>query len=308
MLHRHLALTGIALGALTLACMSPNGDPGREFQSGTGTYPTHQSSGYAGARSSGDAGLGQAGSAGGAGLAGSHGTGGATGADAGTSDGGTSDGSGARPAACVVGASATFSLAWSIEDATGADSSCDGVGGKTVDIDVVNAMTGAEALTTIPCAALAATTCAMPAGKYTISFELRDAAGNVLSDVFAPILFLFDGQNTAVTSLPLQVGGDLTQGRGFAATWAIDKYGTGAIESCAQAGAASVRLTAGQTSFDLPCGDGKGRTTAVAPGTYPVIFDLLDGAKATLSETKMMNISIAAGQLVYLGDVLFDVN
>ncbi|HVU50858.1 MAG TPA: hypothetical protein VHL80_09235 [Polyangia bacterium] len=308
-------MTGIALCSLSLACMDQSGgDPGRDFQNGTGSYPVGGGTGYGGRRGTGYAGA-NGGSAGAYGAAGSIGADG--GAGAGATDGGgagasSSDGGGdaksSVPAACVVGASATFSLAWSLEDSTGADSSCDGVGGKTVDVDVVNAATGAEALATIPCAALAATTCAMPAGKYSISMKLRDAAGNVLSEVVAPLMFLVDGQNTAVTSLPLQVGGDTTKGRGFAATWSIDQVTTHAIESCAQAGAASVRLSVGATTFDLPCDDGKGRTTAVAPGTYVLKLDLIDAAMATLSETQTMNVSIAAGQLVFLGDVPFDVN
>ena len=329
---RWLAWTALALGALgPLACTNgQNGDPGRAFSSGTGTYPTYTGTGHAGASAYG--GASGTGTAGGTGAAGSTqiGTAGAPGASAGgagasdggvvTNDGGTvdapssdagtsADAKGARPAACVVGATATFGLAWSIEDATGADSTCDGVGGKTVDVDVVNATTGAEALTTIPCAALAATTCAMPAGTYSISMKLRDANGNLLSEVFAPLMFLVDGQATSVTSLPLQVGGaDAAQGRGFALTWSIDKASTGAIETCAQAGATSVRLTAGATKFDLPCANGKGRTTALAPGSYPVTLDLLDASGATLSETQTMTVAIAAGQLVFLGDVPFDVN
>jgi hypothetical protein len=285
-----------------LACASPNGDPGRDFHSGTGSYPTN-GSGRGGSQGTGYAGSGATGIAGGSGVAGSSGGAGTSGADAGTSDGG-----GAPAAACAANATATFSLAWSIEDATGADSTCDAVGGKTVDVDVVNATTGAESLATIPCASLAATTCAMPAGTYTISMKLRDAGGNVLSEIFAPLMFLVDGQNTAVTSLPLQVGGDQTKGRGFAVTWSIDKLATGAIESCAQASAVSVRLSVGQSTFDLACGDGKGRTTAIAPGTYPIKMDLIDAAMTTLSETQTMNVAIAAGQLVYLGDVPFDVN
>jgi hypothetical protein len=319
MLHRGLALTGIALCSLSLACTDQgSGDPGRDFQNGTGSYPSSGGTGYGGRRGTGYGG--DAGGAAASGVAGSYGSAGATvsdgaagatasdgGADAPAADGG-SDAKGSARAACVSGATATFSLAWSLEDATGADSTCDGVGGKTVDVDVVDNATGAESLATIPCGALVATTCAMPAGTYSISMKLRDAAGNVLSEVFAPLLFLVDGQNTAVTSLPLQVGGDATKGRGFAATWSIDKVGTGAIESCAQAGATSVRLSVGQTTFDLPCGSGKGRTTAVAPGTYVIKLDLIDSSMAPLSETQTMNISIAAGQLVFLGDVPFDVN
>jgi hypothetical protein len=339
MLHRRLAWVSLIAVVPFAACLNDqNGDPGRNFSTGTGSYPTDVSGyggsngGAAGDRTSGTAGTGTAaGTGGGAGTgtAGAAGTGtagategtaGAAGAsDGGTSDGATSEGGsnaghaggdagGTRPAACVVGATATFALAWSLEDATGAVSTCDGVGGKTVDIDVINAATGAEALATIPCGALAATTCAMPAGTYSIAMLLKDSAGNVISSVLAPLMFLVDGHETGVTSLPFQVGGDPTKGRGFAATWSIDKVSTGAIETCAQAGAASVRLTAGSTKFDLPCANGKGLTTALTPGSYPISLDLIDGTGASLSETQTMNVAIAAGQLVYIGDVPFDVN
>jgi len=328
MLRRGLPLSAIALCTLSLACMDQSsGDPGRDFQNGTGTYPTANGTGYAGRRgtsyagSSGSAGgtAGASGAAGstvadggaGAGSSGSSDSGGATDGGAAGSASGDAGGGGAKgtpPAACVVGATATFSLAWSLEDATGADSTCDGVAGKTVDIDLVNVSTGAESLTTIPCAALGATTCAAPAGQYHISMKLRDAGGNVLSEIVAWLEFLVDGQNTAVTSLPFQVGGDTTKGRGFAATWSIDQATTHAIESCTQANATSVRLTAGMSTFDLPCANGKGRTTAVDPGNYSVNLELIDSAMSPLSVTQTMSISIAANQLVFIGDVPFDVN
>jgi hypothetical protein len=149
----------------------------------------------------------------------------------------------------------------------------------------------------------------MPPGAYSISMKLRDGTGVAVAEVFAPTLFLIAGQNTPVASLPLQVGGgDAAKGRGFALTWSIDKKSTGAIQSCAQAGAATVRLLAGTTTFDLTCADGKGRTTAIAAGSYPVTLDLLDASGAKLSETQTMNIAVGAGQLVFLGDVPFDIN
>jgi hypothetical protein len=182
------------------------------------------------------------------------------------------------------------------------------VGGATVDIDVIDLTTGAETSATFPCAAMAATTCAMPGGSYSISMKLRDQNGGLLSDVFAPLLFLVDGKNTPVASLPLQVGGDTTKGRGFALTWSIEKQSTQAIESCAEASAATVELRAGTMKFDLPCGASKGRTTAIAPGSYAITLDLLDAKAGKLSETQTMTIAIGAGQLVFLGDVPFDVN
>jgi hypothetical protein len=212
----------------------------------------------------------------------------------------------ATSTACPAGGNAAFALAWTLEDGTGAAKSCDDVGGKTVEVQVVNAATCATSTTVVACAALAATTCALPAGTYALSMKLRDAAGNVLSEIYAPTLFLDAGETSTVASLPLQVGGDETKGRGFALTWSLERAGTTTAETCAQAGAASVRLIAGTTMFDLPCADGEGLTTAIAPGTYPISLHLVDASGADLSVTQTMNISIAAGQLVFLGDVPFD--
>ena len=296
--RRWLTLVGIALLAPVGGCTTdgPSGDPGAAF-SGHGSYPTHGGSGYAGT----------SGRAGGNGHAG--GSGGEL-VDASTTptDAGASGDADASSSACVAGATSTFSLAWSLEDATGAVSTCDGVGGKTVEVDVVNLTTGAEARATTSCAALALTTCGMSAGKYSLSLALRDATGAVLSEAFAPTLFLVAGQDTGVASLPLQVGGDATKGRGFALTWSIDKVDTHAIVSCAQAGATTVRIHAGATPFDLTCTDGKGRTTVIAPGTYQVSLELLDGTGATLSATQTMSVAIGAARLVFLGDVPFDVD
>ncbi|HEY2731176.1 MAG TPA: hypothetical protein VGK52_14640 [Polyangia bacterium] len=297
----------MAVGALALAasgfvgCLDAgqSGNPARGFSSGSGNrYPSSSYPAGTTTGSSRDAGADDITREGGA-------------ADGQATDAGTSSDvdAGSMGTACAASGTATLSLAWSLEDATGATSTCDGVGGKTVDIDVVNLATNAEATSTVPCAALAATTCALPAGSHSVSMKLRDAAGVVLAEIVAPQLIVVSGQAATVPSLPLQVGGaDAAKGRGFALTWSIDKKSTGAIESCTQAGAATIRLLAGATAFDLTCGDGKGRTTAIAPGTYAVTLDLLDAAGAKLSETQTMSLAIGAGQLLFLGDVPFDVD
>jgi hypothetical protein len=294
------ALFLVASGVVGCLDAGQNGNPAPAFSSGSGyrypssSYPTGTTPG-----SSRDAGA--------DGVAGDGGVADVQATDAGTSSSDVDAGS--NGTACAASGTATLSLAWSLEDATGAASTCDGVGGKTVDVDVVNLTTGAEAMSTVPCAALAATTCALSAGSHSVSMKLRDAGGAILAEIVAPQLIVVSGQASTVPSLPLQVGGaDAANGRGFALTWSIDKQSTGAIESCAQAGAATVRLLAGATIFDLTCGDDKGRTTAIAPGTYQVTLDLLDAAGAKLSETQTMSIAIGAGQLVFLGDVPFDVN
>jgi hypothetical protein len=197
-------------------------------------------------------------------------------------------------------------MAWTIEDGAGAPSTCNAVAAKTVDISIVSLKTGGESQATVPCAALSATSCALPAGAYAVSLKLR-ADTDVLAEIVAPQLFAVDGQATPIASLPFRVGGpEAAMGRGIAATWTIaDDSDT--VQTCADAGAAKVRLAVGTKTFDFPCADGKGRTTVLAPGSYPVSLRLIDGQNKDLSVTQTMNLAVGAGQLIFLGDVWFEV-
>jgi hypothetical protein len=202
----------------------------------------------------------------------------------------------------------TFAFAWSLEDGAGAASTCAGVAGDSVDIALTNLTTQEPLTGTFACTELGAKTDPLPAGRYALSMKLRDAKGEVLAEILAPELFLIAKQETPVGSLPFQVGGDgAAMGRGVAATWSIAQADTGATQTCAQAGAATVRLTVGPKTFDLPCADGKGRTTTIAPGSYSISLRLLDAKGGDLSVTQTMTLSVGAGQLLYLGNVPFDV-
>jgi hypothetical protein len=291
-----LVIVSVLLLAPAGACLvsGGDGDPGSSFLAGSAAGP---GSGTAGTRStlpprSGSAGAGAAGTTGAAGT-GAAGTGAA--------------GSGTKPAACTAGATATFELAWTLEDAAAAATTCAAVGAQTVDVNVVNASNGAVAASTVPCSAMMATTCAMPAGKYAVTLTLKSASGATLSEVVAPTLFLEAGQVARPGPIPFQTGGGGTTGRGFALTWRIADADTAAAVTCDAATAKTVRLVAGTKTFDLPCAPGKGRTTAIAPGDYPVTLSLLDAQGDPLSVTGSMTLHVGAGQLIFLGDVIFDV-
>jgi hypothetical protein len=300
-----LLIAGVAAPVAGCLVSGNSGDPGAGFLAGTaGATGT----GYAGAYGTGYAGAPPPRSDGGTARS-DGGTprsdGGTTRSDGGAAGSGATDGGGA--AACSVKATATFEFTWTLEDASGAATTCAAAGGQTVDITVVRSSTKARADFTVPCSAPKATTCAMPADDYSVTFTLRNAGGTGLSEIVAPLLILEDGQVTDPGALPFQVGGGGTTGRGFAATWTIDDANSGELLNCAQAGATTVRLVAGAKTFDLPCAPGKGRTTAVAPGDYPVMLRLLDAQGDDLSVTQTMTLHVGAGQLVFLGDVLFDV-
>jgi hypothetical protein len=238
--------------------------------------------------------------------------------DAGTSDATSPDGP-SKPAACTTGATAAFSLAWTVSGATGADggaaggdggaATCDSVGGKTVDVDIVNLVTGAESSMTVSCDKLALTTCPLPRGSYAITLSLHDAAGATVSEIIAPELVVENGQTVALGPQPFEVGGlAATMGRGFALTWSIENATSGAARTCAQAGAATVLVDAGGKTFGLPCAPGAGRTPALTAGEYAVKLSLLDTLGAPLSVTGSMILRMKNGQLIFLGSAVFDVN
>jgi hypothetical protein len=155
---------------------------------------------------------------------------------------------------------------------------------------------------------MAAATCALPAGPYSVSMKLLADGGTTLSEITGPELYVIDGQATPIASLPFRVGGaDAAMARGIAATWSLWNADTKAAETCADATADKLRLKVGTKIFDFPCADGKGRTTPLTPGDYPVRLSLIDAQMGELSFTQTMTIHVGAGQLVFLGDVPFDV-
>jgi hypothetical protein len=220
-------------------------------------------------------------------------------------DGAATGGDGAAEA-CAAGATGMFAVGWTLGGADGGVATCAGVGGKTVAVDVLNLVTGASSTKTVACDALSATTCGLPRGSYQVTLGLRDAAGATLSEIVAPELVVENGQTVQVPALPFEVGA--TMGRGFALSWTLDRAATGAALTCAQAAAEKVRLEAGAKTFDLPCAPGSGRTPALAPGEYPVKLSLLGAQDAPLSVTGTMLIQVKAGQLLFLGAAVFDVN
>jgi hypothetical protein len=91
-------------------------------------------------------------------------------------------------------------------------------------------------------------------------------------------------------------------------TWTLEQAGTTIAETCPRAGVATIRLIANAMNVDFKCGDGAGRTPALAAGTYAVSLHALDATGAAVSDTSTMNVTIAAGQIVSLGNAVFDVD
>jgi hypothetical protein len=91
-------------------------------------------------------------------------------------------------------------------------------------------------------------------------------------------------------------------------SWSLERAGTTIAETCAQGGVATIRLVANAMNVDFSCGNGAGRTPALAAGTYAVSLHALDATGLSISDTPTMNVTVVAGQITALGDAVFDVD
>jgi hypothetical protein len=242
------------------------------------------------------------------GAAGSYGGSGGSGGYAGY--GGAGGGGAYQPVVvCAGGASDTsnFHVAWTIDDASGAPSSCDGVAALEMDLDVLNLGSNVEYHGVFACSDMAASSCAVPAGAYSFAMRLRDGKSNIISELVPPdTVTVTAGQTTDLGSIPFSASMGLTgPGQGVGLTWTVVRQG--ATITCDQASAATLEIDIGDQKFPFPCSDGTATSPPVAPGTYQVTLRLLDAQGNPLSVTQTMAVAIPAGKLVPLGAVPFEV-
>jgi len=270
------SVSALALAIAASGCLiaDQHGHPGDRFRNGGG-------GGYAGN------------GAGGAGA--TYGTGGAGG------------GTPSSVVTCTGGTTSNFHVAWTIQDASGNPSSCDGVAGAEMDLDVVNLDTNVQYHGVYACSDMQASSCSVPPGSYSVTMRLRDGKSNVISLTPPDTFTVTAGQTTDLGSIPFSASQGLTgPGQGLGLSWTISRQG--ASITCDQAGAATLEIDVGDQKFPFTCSDGSATSPPVAPGTYPVTLRLLDAQGTALSVTQTMPVAIPAGKLVALGSVPFEVN
>jgi len=112
-------------------------------------------------------------------------------------------GNGGVNASCPGGSTSNFHVAWTIQDASGAPSSCDKVDATEMDLDLLNLDTHTDYHAVFACSAMAGATCALPPGSYSVAMRLRDANGTVLSELLAPTpISITAGQTTDLGVIP----------------------------------------------------------------------------------------------------------
>ena len=248
----------------------------------------------------------------GSGAGGSGGYGGGSGGVGGSGGAGGAGGTGATggsTGSCTRDINSDFQVAWTIEDPSGAPSSCAAAGAATMDLDALNLGSNASFHSSFACGQGAGSTCALPPGQYSFAMRLRDVQGTqLLEAVFPEILSITSGRTNDLGIVPFEVvepGG--TQIDYIAFSWTLQQFSTGAALDCASAGAATVELDVGQQKFSFPCSAGQGVSAPLAPGTYPVSMQVLDAQQNQLSVTNTANVTISPDWAVEIGNVVFGI-
>jgi hypothetical protein len=189
----------------------------------------------------------------------------------------------------------------------GADSTCAAAGATTVVIAATPA-SGPVVTGTFPCADQSATTDSLPAGRYTVDVQLRDAGGHTLAD--DPVGRVDVGAGTTDLghlgfALPASGPGAV------AASWQITLDGSAA--TCADLGATTFEIEIDPDGGGAPivdtagCSAGSLTVSAVGAGGYGVKARLRDKNGDPLAHVTVAGVTVPSGGTKDLGTQVFDV-
>jgi hypothetical protein len=196
-----------------------------------------------------------------------------------------------------------FGLSWDLQLlGTNQLIGCDAAGTPTVNLDTVGSG-GVSSHDSFPCSAMSGVGRVLPRGTYQVAVSLQNTAGQVVSGTQAP----FDLTHGGVNWLP-NLTFDI---QSFSLSWSI--FSGGRPVMCDQVGARSVRFTAmfmdgTPMSYLFPCSDRTDDTTAIEPGSYTLLVELLDAASNPLAAPLMMSVVVNAQTRAVLEPVIFTVN
>jgi hypothetical protein len=229
------------------------------------------------------------------GQGGPYGTGGSSGGMGGV---------GGAPSVCAATDTTSFKVTWSLIDLNQDPTTCAAAGAVTMDLDVLNVASNVTTHNSFSCSAMQGIGSPLAAGDYSIALRLRDATGALESEALGPRRYsITQGCLTDLGNVPMQVSQSITF------TWSLEKLATGAALTCTQANASTLQLTVDGMTAVFPCSDGEATTPPLAPGGHAVSISVLDPQGAVLSTTgSPTTVTITAGKLTDLGNVIFDLN
>jgi len=210
---------------------------------------------------------------------------------------------GGTTSVCTATSTTSFTLTWSLVDLNQDATTCAAAGATTLDLDVLNLGNNVTTHDSFPCAAMQGTGSPLGAGDYSVALRLRDATGALESEAIAPHPYAIrQGCLTDLGAVPMQVSQSITF------SWTLDKQATHATLSCAQANVSTLELTVDGMKIDWPCSDGSATSPVLTPGDHTASIVALDPQGTILSDTGAATVTITAGKVTDLGDVVFDLN
>ncbi len=220
-------------------------------------------------------------------------------------------GLGTSSAGCIVDTAddSAFSFDWSVSFVGESATTCQDVGGHTVELESTNLTTGAMFLDTFVCSSRNGVSRVLPVADYSVVARLKDTAGKIISET-APIGERID--RFGLTDL----GTVLFEIQTFTLDWAIERGPAAApvLITCQQAAATTVQLETQLAGFpaqryDFDCNSpGGGRTTPISLGTYLITVRLLGAQGNVLSATDPMAFTVTGAAPADLGTVILAVN
>jgi hypothetical protein len=211
---------------------------------------------------------------------------------------------------CHMSASGDLHASWSVTQGTAA-SSCEAVGGDTVEIVASNAHGTRVYQEFFDCIDLDAILFDMRPGTYDVTVTLFDAGGVAMGEHTVPVKVRSDEVVEAGNfEFNFPAAEPAGEGR-FAASWVVTVNGQDA--TCEDVGATIVEIVsegpqgAAQQYIDRYDCTAMGATTDPLPtGTYVVSVRLLDEAGTTLNRVPVGGtLPLAVGQTVNIGDFEF---
>ena len=156
-----------------------------------------------------------------------------------------------------------------------------------------------------PCSALGGSTPTLTGGvSHTVSAQLLDSAGNVLSSVDPTTVGLGCGETDSLPPIDFAIA--TCDASPISANWTLTANGV--TVSCAQAGATTVSIMVDDSTMvaDFPCSALGGMTPAVTGGTtHSVSLVLTDSAGNVLSQVPATEVAVGCSTVTSLGQVEF---
>jgi|GEM_PF-1927087 len=198
------------------------------------------------------------------------------------------------PACTVTSASSSLDVTWTIAGST-SPSACTQYGASTTAITVYESSGAQYGRVTAACQSMSATISNMPAGNYTVTGQMLDAAGNALTSVVGPVGVNVASGGSTVQNVDFPSAVFSTSGLGtLTVNWTIESSSSASGCSKFNAAEISIQLLDGNgnavgAAHTTPCSTFAWTLTNLTAGSYTVTSTLLAATGQAVSTVATSN-------------------